>query len=206
MEEQKYLSVPAGGFESTSKTSAGGQWLQKGTPEFDQVFFHLKSCLSNTTYQNKNTSIGVESHGSSELEFDSFEVWRIDNPDLAYRYERRSKNLLKLACWTMPNNELNSIESICTNGFKFPPDVNGLEFTTGLIDLPTYRNSSKTYTYIYSEIGVGRAFVCDNIEAEIPNGFDSLYITPQPLDRNRDGKFSLSEYRTAARFEYRQAT
>jgi hypothetical protein len=202
MEEQKYLSV-SGGFDASSKANAGGQWLQKGTPEFDQVFFYLKSCLPNIPYQN---NIGVESYGTSDLEIDTLEVWRIDNPDHAYRYERRTKNLLKLACWTMPNTDLNSVESICTNGFRIPPDASGLGFTTGLIDLPTYRNNSKTYTYIYSEIGVGRAFVCDNIEAEIPNGFDSLYITPQPLDRNRDGKFSLSEYRTAARFEYRQAT
>ena len=142
------------------------------------------------------------------IEINSLEVWKIDNSDLSYRYERRTRNLLKLACWTPASNdnEVNSVESICLNGFVVPPNKSGLEFSTGVVDIARARSRGEfnsVYSFIYSEIGVGRAYVCDSSSVDIPAGFDSLYITPQPLGRKRDGKFSLLEYRNAARIENR---
>lgn len=191
-----------------AQSNSDGAWLQKGTPEYDQVYFYLKSCLSPV---GSGTVLSpFDNAVTSTVKIGEMEVWKINNPDHLYQYEQRTKNLLKLACWkpSISNeNDVNSIENICSYGYRIPNGGFGLEFTTGILELgvPASSKHSTLHTFVYSEIGVGRAYVCDRIDIELPTGFDSLYITPFPLDRNRDGKFSLTEYRSAARFDYRDA-
>ena len=67
------------GKESLSKNS--GQWLQKGTVEYDQIYFYLKSCLVSNSFGTHTTlevDFGVdkdywESFGDG-CELDSVEV------------------------------------------------------------------------------------------------------------------------------------
>ena len=68
------------GKDSISKNS--GQWLQKGTIEYDQIFFYLKSCLVSNSFGARTTlevDFGVdtdnwESSGDG-YELDSVEVY-----------------------------------------------------------------------------------------------------------------------------------
>ena len=77
-------------------------------------------------------------------------------------------------------------------------------FDTGVIALGTH-SEPREAVFIYTDVAVGRAFVYDgNPEMkDIPQGYDSFYIPSQPLDRNKDGEFSLEEYHQAASFDGR---
>ena len=70
-------------------------------------------------------------------EINKLEIWKIENLDLSFRYDRRTSNMLKLACWvntsTLSND--NSVESVCNHGFSFAKTVNnGMDFNNGVID------------------------------------------------------------------------
>jgi hypothetical protein len=145
------------------------------------------------------------------------EIWKIENLDLSFRYDRRTTNMLKLASW-MNSNALvndNTIESVCNRGYSFARTLNnGMEFSNGVIDFNNAHeiSMSREYSFIYSEIAVGRSFVQDGDFSRnkqnqpcVPLGYDSLYVPEQPLDRDQDGKFSLTEYQAAANFDNRDS-
>jgi hypothetical protein len=137
------------------------------------------------------------------------EVWKIDNPDLNYKFERKSSGMMRLQSLVSTENmsSENSVEAICSRGYYLGLGQSaGALFTTGLINLP---NKDATFAsdiqFVLFDIAVGRSFAFDGslVSATIPPGYDSLYIPDQPLDRNRDGKFSLQEYQNAASFDNR---
>lgn len=169
----------------------GGHWLLPNNPEFDQVQCYLNTCIGT----------GRTSH--------NLEIWKIENLESNYRYERKASNMLKVACW-MSAHDLsggNALESICKKGFRFDKLPNsGMEFRTGAMHLPDNASTASTQQFfIYVEVAVGRAFVCDAdmVNRPLPSGYDSFYLTGRPLDRNRDGEFDLQEYQAAAHFDGR---
>lgn len=100
----------------------------------------------------------------------------------------------------------NSIEAVSSRGFFF--SKGGMVFSTGVVHLSTKEALFDTeLNFLMSEIAIGRSFVYDgNLNAvTVPPGYDSIYVPDQPLDRNKDGKFSLQEYQLAAQFENRDS-
>ena len=181
----------------SKKPHTSGFWLnrEKDASEYDQIHYYLRA----------------STFGAS---ISKFEVWKIQNLEFTYQYQNHTKSLQKLASWTNArklDGNTNNLEAICEQGFNF--DNKGMEFQTGVIE--EARNcgdpgeADREHTFVYSEVAVGRSFVYSNdlIDREsvvdIPPGYDSLYIPSKPLDRDKDGKFSLAEYQSAARFDDR---
>lgn len=169
----------------------GGHWLETRSDEYEAVRFALSAASQHVGAVSK------------------LEVWKIDNPDLNYKYERKSSGMLRLQSFVSADtlSSENTVEAVCSRGYYLGVGPNaGALFTTGVINLP---NRDATFAgdlqFILFEVAVGRSFAFDGglATAIIPPGYDSLYIPEQPLDRNKDGKFSLQEYQTAASFDNR---
>ena len=192
-------AVPVKGVRLLSK--------DKDSVEYDQVHYYLKaSCLQ------------LASHVIEKVE-----VWKVENLDLNYQYQQRTKNMMKLASWIDHKSldaTTNSLEMICERGFEFDGDTTkqgqGMTFSTGVLEQLSdkqfkERSEEEDQIFVYSEIAVGRSFIYDGESSghenkNIPAGYDSLYISRHALDRNRDGVFSLQEYQAAANFEGRDAS
>lgn len=175
-------------------SAVGGYWLQLRSEEYEAVRFALTAACQN---------IGVVG---------KLEIWKIDNPDLIQKYEQASTDMLKINSFlsidSLPAG--NSIKSICSKGYNMGSSPNaGALFTTGTVLLS---NKSAAFTgelqFLMFEVAVGRSFAFDGslAAAFIPPGYDSLYIPDQPLDKSRDGKFSLHKYQNAPNFDKRDST
>ena len=188
-----------------------GSWLK----EDDEAY---ESCKQLLLASLPNSSIGTIS---------SLQIWEVDSDDIATRYttllsllldiiniitinryERRSSELNKVSCFVSSKDLTfdNSIQSVLQNGYSFKHTNGRMLFSTGIIDETMFQTQiNSEYTFILTEVAVGRSFVCDDTSkmVQVPNGYDSFYIPPLPLDRNKDGEFSLSEYRAAACFDNR---
>jgi hypothetical protein len=168
-----------------------GHWLEVKSEEYDYVRFILT-----TSFQNA----GI---------VDNLQIWKIENPDLVYKYERKSSGMQRVHSLVSVESlaSENSIESLCTRGYYLGKSSHaGALFSTGAIYLPNKDIIyTKEYQYAFFEIAIGRSYAYDGnlMNVKIPTGYDSLYIPEQPLDRNQDGKFSLQEYRNAATFDDR---
>jgi hypothetical protein len=172
--------------------STNGFWLESNSPEYDLVKYHLTASTS---------QLGI---------LEKLNIWKINNTELQYRYERRTNGMLKVQGWHDAENldKENSLEQLCIRGFHLDPIASkGMEFSTGIINLDD-AVSGLDQCFLLLEIAIGRSFVYDGnlSQASIPHGYDSLYIPDQPLDRNKDGKFSLQEYQSAATFDNRNPT
>lgn len=174
------------------QVDAGGYWLDNKNPEYDQIQYYLKTCLLDR---------GVAQN---------LEVWKIENPEGNYKYERKTANMLKVACWTHSNSiEGCTLEDICTKGVRFDRNAaGGMEFKTGVIEFSSELALYTSYCLVYFEVAVGRSLVFDGDlkQKKLPPGYDSFYIPPTPLDRNNDGEFDLQEYQAAASFDNRDPT
>jgi hypothetical protein len=174
---------------SMQSSDSGGFWLDAKHPECDQIHYYLKTCL-----QDRGTSQNLE-------------VWKIDNAEANYKYERKTTNMLKVACWAHSSTiEGCSLEDICTKGLRFDRTAKGgMEFKTGVIEFSSELALYTSYCLVYFEVAVGRAYVYDGdpTTKQLPSGYDSFYIPPCPLDRNSDGEFDLQEYQNAAQFDNR---
>lgn len=169
-----------------------GYWLESHTPEYDQIKYYLSACLF---------------HQGSVAKL---EIWKIENLELSYRYEQQSVNMMKLPAWvnSVELNRSNSLEKVSARGFDWSSCGGGYAFTTGVIDFDGTVEDQQECSFLFCEVAIGRAVVYDGdvAEAEVPPGYNSLYIPFQPLDRNQDGKFSLQEYQAAATFDDRDAS
>lgn len=172
--------------------ASNGFWLDSTSPEYDYVRYQLTASTSH---------LGI---------IEKLNIWKINNSELQYRYERRCNGMLKITSWF--NAEYldvdNNLEQICMRGFQFDPNHNhGMEFPTGIIRFHDDSYTSLDHCFLLVELGIGRSFVYDGnlAKAQIPQGYDSLYLPEQPLDRNKDGKFSLQEYQSAATFDQRDS-
>jgi hypothetical protein len=99
----------------------------------------------------------------------------------------------------------NNIENIAKRGVTFNTSTSGMKFSTGRLDLqlnPRSQGKPSESILIYCEVAVGRALITDeeNFKQQLPSGYDSYYCPLEPLDRDKDGNFSLAEYNTAAQF------
>jgi hypothetical protein len=138
-------------------------------------------------------------------EVSNFEVWKLENLDNSLQFEKKMKSLLKVASWirTSSLTHENNIENLSKRGFVFPQQ-DGMTFPTGNIDL-VMNSSSQEIVYVFCDVAVGKALIVEkeDISKDIPEGYDSFYIPGKPLDRNKDGEFSLGEYQAAASFDGR---
>eukprot|EP01032_Pedospumella_encystans_P020134 gene20134-22882_t len=172
-------------------SEAGGYWLDHKNAEFDQIQYYLKTCLLDR---------GVAQN---------LEVWKIENTEGNYKYERKTTNMLKVACWVHSNSiEGCTLEDICTRGVRFDKtESGGMEFKTGIIEFSSELALYTSYCLVYFEVAVGRSYVFDGVKTKkLPAGYDSFYLPPFPLDRNNDGEFDLQEYQAAAHFDNRDPT
>jgi hypothetical protein len=179
---------------SVSNSNNNGYWLESSSPEYDLVKYHLTAATSH---------LGI---------IEKLNVWKINNQEIQYRYERRCAGMLKLQGWHNAenlNSGENSLEQVCIRGFHFNPSENngGMTFNSGIIHFDDDAYISLDHCFLFLELAIGRSFVYDGnlSKASIPNGYDSLYLPELPLDRNKDGKFSLQEYQSAANFDNRDA-
>lgn len=177
---------------TTMANAVGGHWVESHTAEYDLVRYHLATACGHLGVVEKVT------------------VWKIENMELQFKYERRSSGMLRLNGWLNCEHLTleNSLEQVTSRGFYYDPNKSrGMEFPTGIIkSIPDYSHGIE-YCFLFYEIAIGRSFVHDRdtSHASIPTGYDSLYISPKPLDRNKDGKFSLHEYQLAAQFDNRNS-
>ena len=137
----------------------------------------------------------------------NLDIWKIINAETSYKFSRRAGSMLRMPCWTetgaLPEGD--SLDSICASGFRFQGE-SGYCFRSGANDFGVSEDEGpQSCQALYSEVAVGRARVtdADPTLTRIPPGFDSFYVSQQPLDRNRDGVFSISEYHHAATFSSR---
>lgn len=177
--------------QSDVESKRGGYWLDAKTDEYDLINHYLQLCCQS------GSDFGVPNN---------VEIWKIEHADVQSRFERRASNMLKLTSWTLADDLRpdNNLHDLCKRGFLL--ENGGLEFSTGKINIKKLAaGESPTKTLVYSEIAVGRSYVTDEdpVDAVIPPGYDSFYIPPQSMDRNRDGEFSLQEYQAAAHFDGR---
>ena len=126
--------------------------------------------------------------------------------------------MLTLNCWVdcgnLDNN--NRMDDVCRRGFLFPANGQGLEFQHGNIvldesvesfmeaDTPESTSGKQNHFYIFSRVAVGRPYIVDDTSASAstpptrPTGYDSLYVSQKPLDRDQDGFISAEEYEAIA--------
>lgn len=138
----------------------------------------------------------------------NLQVWQVDSENITTRYDRRSSDLNKVSCFVNSADLTfdNTIQNVIQNGFSFKHTNGKMLFTTGILDASIFSSQVKTdFTFILTELAIGKSYVSDDVSkmASLPTGYDSFYIPPLPLDRNKDGEFSLSEYRAAACFDNR---
>jgi hypothetical protein len=107
-------------------------------------------------------------------------VTRIDNPDLTSSFERKTGGLLRVPSWVNAEDlpEDNSLEEIGLYGFQLQ-NTKGMSFSTGIVDMfPT----TTMKQFVYCEVAVGRARVCDPEEISavtaIPRYVFTLYSMP----------------------------
>lgn len=140
-------------------------------------------------------------------------IWRIDNAQVTSDFDRTTGGLLRLPAWVNTEElpEDNCLDEICQYGFQLH-NTKGMSFSTGNIPnlIP---NADVAQQLVYCELAVGRARVCDPAEIAptsteaviIPEGYDSLYVPQERVDRNNDGELTMDEYDAAANFEFRDA-
>jgi hypothetical protein len=132
-------------------------------------------------------------------------VWRIDNAQVTSNFDRTTGGLLRLPSWVKTEDlpDDNSLDEICHYGFQLH-NTNGMSFSTGNVDI---LQDSSVKQLVYCELAVGRARVCDPADitssCAIPEGFDSLYVPQERVDRNNDGELTMEEYDAAANFDFR---
>ena len=168
--------------------------LDENDEEYQQVRYYLQACLV------------------SKGDVGRVDVWKITNQQLSYRFDQRSKALLKIISLTNLTTEKvgaeNSVRNVAHQGFLFREG--GLEFTTGVLkSVPPANPASlkpETYTLIYSDVAVGRSVIVEEkavLAHAMPDGYDSFYVPQKPLDRNNDGVFDYDEFQAAANFDDR---
>lgn len=178
--------------EATS--ARGGCWLEAQSSEYDVIKYHVVTATE---------ALGV---------VEKLSVWKISNPEVQYRFERRSSGLLRLQCWYDSDFcvGVNNLENVCAHGFQVDAaeaQQAGLILPVGIIPPAGDSQLQRECCFILLDVAVGRSFVFDgNLQgSHIPTGYDSLYIPDQQLDRNKDGKFSLQEYNNVANFDFRSS-
>eukprot|EP01031_Cornospumella_fuschlensis_P028443 gene28443-34337_t len=170
----------------------GGYWLETQSAEYDLVKYHLITA--------------TQTLGTVE----KLSVWKIINPEVQYKFERKSSGMLRLHSFYDAEHcvGVNSLENVCTHGFQVDPVDPGIIVPVGIVPPLGDLQQPKECCYVMLDVAVGRSFVFDGTDSEtpIPHGYDSLYVPDQPLDRNKDGKFSLQEYQNAANFDFRSSS
>jgi hypothetical protein len=145
---------------------------------------------------------------NGNLAFVEFDVWKIENLANSLQFERDYSDCLKVCSW-LKSVDLgydNNIELVSKKGITFPQS-SGMKISTGRLELkPIIRNGKPVdMLLIFCDVAVGKALVVDesSLQDPLPDGYDSYYCPSQPLDRDKDGSFSLSEYAAAANFDCR---
>ncbi len=175
--------------------------LNDDDEEYISVKQYLSSCLLS---QGKVTEV---------------KMVKIDNDDLTQRFDKRSRNLIKLVGWSnlkslsADNNDLSLLGS---RGFVVSKGSTGIDFSVGNITTVSaihVHNASHgnvelhepEHTFVYSDIAVGRSYVLDKDwqHIPVPQTYDSFYMPAHQLDQNNDGEFDLFEYQAAASFDDR---
>lgn len=170
------------------------QQLSSESEELSVIKQYLNSCLS-------------QNHKLRDVN-----IFKIDNAELGYRFDKNCRKLVKVVGWTnckTLGGENNDMQMLAQRGFTFGKGLDGMQFTTGIVNekiLPKLFQEKEEHVLIYSDVAIGRAFVEDNDPhaSDIPTGFDSFYIPMHKLDRNDDGEFDLFEYQEAATFDGRE--
>jgi len=169
--------------------------LSRQSDEFRAVEYQLK--------------LGLQGHPASDVN-----IWKVDNPNANVTFERRTANMLTLDCWTDCGDldSSNRMDDVCRRGFLFPANGLGLPFHHGNIvlddsvesfmesDAPETTSGKQNHFYIFSRVAVGRPYIIDEKSTDLkrPEGYDSLYISTKPLDRDQDGFISAEEYEAIA--------
>ena len=65
-------------------------------------------------------------------------------------------------------------------------------------DTPESTSGKQQHFYIFCDVGIGRPYIIDGSSQRLkPEGYDSLYLSKKPLDRDDDGVISAEEYEAA---------
>jgi len=104
-------------------------------------------------------------------------VWQLGSTGLAVAFERRARGLQTLPCW-LPARRLgeeNALDRLAAQGFSLG-GKGGLTFSSGDLDLDPHEGTA--HRFLLCQVAVGRAFVVDDPseQAEVPEGYDSLYL------------------------------
>jgi len=167
--------------------SVGGHWLESNSTEYDLIRYYLTSSTEN---------IG---------NIEKLSVWKIENHELIYKFEKRSSGMLRLHGWLKADDLTgeNNLEQLCLKGFSFEalPKA-GMEFNVGSVRLGDNKNQPDEFCFLFYDIAVGRSKIFEG-SVEIPDGYDSLYFPPHVVDRTKEGNVVLKDYKTAAQVDQR---
>ena len=137
-------------------------------------------------------------------------IQKVDCPEVYKRFERVCRKKLKVTGWCNIHalGSENDAENISKRGFVLNKGVGGFEFRVGVVTeslVPKLMDPHVEHTLLYSDIAIGRSYVNDKKlhEQTLPQGYDSFYVPPKPLDRDGDGHFDIFEYQQAASFDSR---
>ncbi|KAJ3047942.1 hypothetical protein HK097_011026 [Rhizophlyctis rosea] len=133
-------------------------------------------------------------------------AYALSNPHLTLQFEKRSKDILMLPSW-IDATELtgaNTEEDVIKRGFQFTSPQTGMKFCVGRFKMsggsPARSKDGKPLRQIRKvlmcRIAVGRAYVCDEAEAEgtaLPEGYDSFYLKVDSTV-GRDSKAAVEDY------------
>lgn len=161
-----------------------GCWLDHVSEEFINLRNYLVSCL-----QGRIVS--------------KLDIWKIESDSSQQKFEIQSQNNLCLPCWSLLSDNGNNLREICESGLVMNDEKGIILFTGTFQDEIIYSDREMDCIYVYVDACIGQSFVADDSSSTIPDGYDSLYLLQNKLDRNNDGEFSLHEYQNAATFDAR---
>lgn len=167
---------------------AGGHWLESSSTEYDLIRYYLTSSTENV--------------GNIE----KLSVWKIENHEMIYKFEKRSSGMLRLHGWIKADDLTgeNTLEQLCQKGFNF--HTNGMEFSVGVIRFTDDKSGNQPFSdefcYLFYDIAVGRSKIFDG-SRDIPDGYDSLYFPQHVASRSKDSFVNMKDYQMAAQIDQR---
>ena len=163
-------------------------------PESEE-YAAVRCMLSNST-QGRGTVSGVV-------------VQKVNCPEIYKRSDRNCRKKLKVIGWSNIHTlgSDNDAENISKRGFVLGRDWVALNSVSASCPSLSCRSSWtrmwSTRWFIQTLLWAVLMWMTRSSTKTLPEGYDSFYVPPQPLDRDDDGHFDIFEYQQAVSFDDR---
>ncbi|KAJ3008755.1 UNVERIFIED_CONTAM: hypothetical protein HDU68_002967 [Siphonaria sp. JEL0065] len=157
--------------------------LPPTTPDFAHLEYGLQLALNSSTARIVSAYV-------------------VSNPHLSVQFEKRCKDILVQNSWIEPSQLIgaNTEDEVIRRGFQFAAPSQGIKLSVGVLhpdihQQQPHESSSQIKKILLCKVGIGRAYVADEINAErqvIPDGYDSFYVVGR--DGQHQKQAGKSEY------------